>query len=267
MSGIEILPALVYSGLTAAEAAGTAGAVTTAGAGLGAGSLGAALGGLFGGGAAGSAGMTAAEMKALEAAAAQSVAAGGEGFGVSSFGSAQGASGLLGDLGGTEVANMSVAPLNMSMPSALGTGTGSAESSLWGNIATEQLPPAQTEGADLLTKGLNALNKVGGTLNKLPKPVQGMLMSSLLAPPKQQTPPPASMPPRQAQQAPAMQPTYQTSAPPPQYFAGSGGASGVGDGMGGGYGGSAKVQGLLGQAITPEELAMLRRLRMQRGGM
>jgi hypothetical protein len=37
--------------------------------------------------------------------------------------------------------------------------------------------------------------------------------------------------------------------------------------MGGGYGGSAKVQGLLGQAITPEELAMLRRLRMQRGGM
>jgi hypothetical protein len=252
MSGIEILPALVYSGLTAAEAAGTAGAVTTAGAGLGAGSLGAALGGLFGGGAAGSAGMTAAEMQALEAAAAQSVAAGGEGFGVSSLGGAQGATGLLGDLGGTAVAQ--------------GVGTGSAEASLYGTITEGALPPAQTVQADLLTKGLNALNKVGGTLNKLPKPVQGMLMSSLLAPPKQQTPPPASMPPRQAQQAAPLTPAYQQPTYQPQGFAGSGGASGVGDGMGGGYGGSAQMQGagLLGQNITPQELEMLRRLRMQR---
>jgi hypothetical protein len=36
--------------------------------------------------------------------------------------------------------------------------------------------------------------------------------------------------------------------------------------MGGGYGGSAQMQGagLLGQNITPQELEMLRRLRMQR---
>jgi hypothetical protein len=111
--------------------------------------------------------------------------------------------------------------------------------------------------ASLMTKGINALNKVGGTLNKLPKPVQGMLMSSLLAPPKQQTPPPASMPPRQAQQAPPMQLAYQNQTPPPQYFAGSGGSAG---GMNSGMG-----AGLLGQNLTPQEMEMLRRMRIQRG--
>jgi hypothetical protein len=139
--------------------------------------------------------------------------------------------------------------------------TAAQGASYGGGSAAEEaaMKTAIDQQASLVTKGLNALNKVGGTLNKLPKPVQGMLMSSLLSPPKQQTPPPAQMPPRQAQQAPPMQLAYQNQTPPPQYFAGSGvSAGGMNSGM---------SAGLLGQNLTPQEMEMLRRMRMQRGGM
>jgi hypothetical protein len=225
MSGIEILPALIYGGMAAGE--GTAAGAAAAGLGAGALGAGAAAGLGAGAGAATSAGLTASEMAALEAAAAQGLAGGGE---LSALGSGQSVAGLLGDLGATEVA----APLDYG-PELDST----AKFDQWESMKT---------------KGINALNKVGGTLNKLPKPVQGMLMSSLLAPPKQPAPPPMGTPPRQSTQAPPMQLAYQ-GAPPqtPGFAGGMGGMSGA---------------GLLGQNLSPQELEMLRRMRMQqRGGM
>jgi hypothetical protein len=215
MSGIEILPALIYGGLAAGE--GTAAGAAAAGLGAGALGAGAAAGLGAGAGAAASAGLTASEMAALEAAAAQGLAGGGE---LSALGSGQSVAGLLGDLGATEVA----APLDYG-PEFDST----AKFSQW---------------ESLKTKGINALNKVGGAVNKLPAPVQGVLMSSLLGSPQQQTPPPAQMPPRQAQAAPPVQPAYQA----PQSFGSSYGSPGG---------------GLLGQHLTPQEIEMLKRMRMQ----
>jgi hypothetical protein len=98
--------------------------------------------------------------------------------------------------GGEALANMSVAP-NMSMvspgtstSSLLNAGSGSAESSLFGEIAPGQLPPSQlTDYEKFVRFGKQGLSALGKSVGKgLPAQAATGLLASGLAP-KQSAPP------------------------------------------------------------------------------
>lgn len=99
-------------------------------------------------------------------------------------------------------------------------------------------------------KAANALNKTGGQYNKLPGPLQGMLAKGLFGTGEQAHPVSAAMP-RQAMPYQAVAPTYQSSPYQPRTF-------------GSEYGQHA-YSAAGGQQMTPELVALLKRLQAQKG--
>lgn len=100
-------------------------------------------------------------------------------------------------------------------------------------------------------KAMNALGKVGGAYNKLPAPVQGLLVSQAI--PKPSAPPPQAQRPAPHPQSapPPLQPTYNAQPFQAQNTASK-------------YGAEASTEGLLAN-LTPQQIEMLKRMMAQRG--
>lgn len=220
-------------------AAGAAGAAEGAGALSGAGAAAAA-----------GAGLTATQMAALEAASAEGLAGSGE-LGLLGTG-AGGAGGSGGTASGASIVDAldKAGAANAAEGYFGGNSAGGLLSDPSSVLASDGTGNAFTSPYEQMKyKGLNALNKVGGAYNKLPAPVQGLLASSLMPKPEPQM---------QAAQRPAPHPQ---SAPPPSTPT-YGGQGYQAHGFGSQYGQG--QEGLLG--MSPEQIAMLKRLLAQQGG-
>lgn len=230
MSGIEeaalaeAIAAIAAEEATTVAAYGGADAALGAGAGAAAGYGAADAAAAYGAGGAAEAGsgLTAADYAALQ----------GGGYGAGAYGA------------GDTVTNGLLGSENYSM----GYGAG--------NTVNDSLVNTETQNmlGNLKNEAANAYNKVGGAVNKLPKPVQGLVMSSLLGQQAQPSGPatarPNAMPGPQAQATPST-PAYSQQAPQNQTsLLGTFGSS---------YGPKSSG-GLLG-GMSPEEIEMLKRRR------
>lgn len=257
MSGVEEVALADAIASISAEEAATAASYAAAEAAAGYGTA-AAVGGAAAGG------LTAAELAALEAASAEGLLGTGE---LALGGEAGG--GLLSGSGGTLSEASLADALDKASLEAMGNGLGQ-ESSAYGAAAnsaeyqpygagdtvTNSLTPQPGQGPgmyqELQYKAMNALNKAGGAFNKLPAPVQGLLVSSAI--PKPQAPQQHASsyrPPQQQQFAQPLKPTVQPASYQAQPFATSS------------YGGGGHTSVLGGEHIDPKMLEMLKRLQAQ----